>query len=128
VAARVRARVWPSGICRGQSGTGAGFLPVLRFPLPIFIPPNSPFSQSPGADTIGQKWPTCRVVTVWTPPLTVRIKKNLKHGKTDSAVISPQIRTRSLLLIFWCCGVPCLHGPIVWPPRSPELTPAGFYL
>jgi hypothetical protein len=43
-AARVRARVWPSGICGGQSGAGAGFLRVLRFPLPIFIPPNSPSS------------------------------------------------------------------------------------
>jgi hypothetical protein len=25
----------------------------FRFPLPIFIPPNSPSSQSPGAGTIG---------------------------------------------------------------------------
>jgi hypothetical protein len=39
----------------------AGFLRVFRFPLPIFIPPNSPSSQSPGAGTIGQKWSTCRV-------------------------------------------------------------------
>jgi hypothetical protein len=38
-AARVRARVWSSGICGGQSGAGAGFLRVLRFTLPIFIPP-----------------------------------------------------------------------------------------
>jgi hypothetical protein len=49
-AARVRARVRLSG----QSGAGAGFLRVLWFPLPIFIPPNSPSSQSPGAGTIGQ--------------------------------------------------------------------------
>jgi hypothetical protein len=40
--ARVRARVLSSGICGGQSGAGAGFLRVLRFPLPIFIPPISP--------------------------------------------------------------------------------------
>jgi hypothetical protein len=40
-AARVRARVWSSGICGGQSGAEAGFLQVLRFPLPIFISPNS---------------------------------------------------------------------------------------
>jgi hypothetical protein len=66
-AARVRARFWASGICGGQSGVGAGFLRVLRFPLP-FIPPISPSSQSPGASTIGQKWPTCRVDPVWTPP------------------------------------------------------------
>jgi hypothetical protein len=37
--ARVRARVWSCEICGGQSGAEAGFLRVLRFPLPIFIPP-----------------------------------------------------------------------------------------
>jgi hypothetical protein len=48
-AARVRARVWSSGIYGGQSGAGAGFLRVLRFPLPKpFIPSTSPSSQSPG--------------------------------------------------------------------------------
>jgi hypothetical protein len=52
-AARVQSRVWSSGICGGQSVAGAGFLRVLRFPLPS-IPPNSPSSQSPGAGTIGQ--------------------------------------------------------------------------
>jgi hypothetical protein len=45
-AARVRARVWSCGICGGQSGAGAGFLRVLRFPLPIFIPPICPQSPS----------------------------------------------------------------------------------
>jgi hypothetical protein len=44
--ARVRARVWSCGICGGQSGAGAGFLRVLRFPLPIFIPPTPPQSSS----------------------------------------------------------------------------------
>jgi hypothetical protein len=52
-AARVQSRVWSSGICGGQSGAGAGFLQVLRFPLP-FIPPNSPSSLPPGPGTIGQ--------------------------------------------------------------------------
>jgi hypothetical protein len=51
-AARVRARGLASGICGGQSGAGAGFLRVLQFPLPIFIPPNAPSSQSPGEGTI----------------------------------------------------------------------------
>jgi hypothetical protein len=51
--ARVQTLVWSSGICGGQSGAGADILRVLRFPLPIFIPPNSPSSWSPGAGTIG---------------------------------------------------------------------------
>jgi hypothetical protein len=33
-------------ICGGQSGTGVGFLRVLRFPLPILIPPTAPHSLS----------------------------------------------------------------------------------
>jgi hypothetical protein len=41
-AARVRARVWSCGICGGQSGDGAAFLRVLRFPLLIFIQPIAP--------------------------------------------------------------------------------------
>jgi hypothetical protein len=32
------------GVCGGQSGTWAGFLRVLWFPLPIVIPPISPSS------------------------------------------------------------------------------------
>jgi hypothetical protein len=40
------ARVWSCGICDGQSGAGAGFLRVLRFPLTIFIPPIAPQSPS----------------------------------------------------------------------------------
>jgi hypothetical protein len=45
-AARVRTRVRSCGICGGQSGAGAGFLRVLRFPLSIFIPPIAPQSPS----------------------------------------------------------------------------------
>jgi hypothetical protein len=41
-AARVRALA-ACGVCGGQSGTGADFLRVLRFPLPI-SPPISPSS------------------------------------------------------------------------------------
>jgi hypothetical protein len=51
---RVPARVWSSGICGGQSGSGLGFLRVLQFPMPIFIPPNSPSAKWPGAGTIDQ--------------------------------------------------------------------------
>jgi hypothetical protein len=43
--ARVQARVRSCGICGEHSGTGAGFLRVLRFPLPI-IPLTAPHSSS----------------------------------------------------------------------------------
>jgi hypothetical protein len=46
-AAPVRSRVWSSEICGGQSCAGAGFLRVLRCPLPIFILPIAPQSPSP---------------------------------------------------------------------------------
>jgi hypothetical protein len=38
----VRDRVCHVGFCGGQSGAGVGFLRVLRFPLPNFIPPIAP--------------------------------------------------------------------------------------
>jgi hypothetical protein len=72
-ATRVRAWACSSVICSGQSGAGAGFHRVFRFPLPVCIPPTSPSSQSPGAGTIGQKCLTCRVDPVWTPRPTMRI-------------------------------------------------------
>jgi hypothetical protein len=43
--ANVRAQIRSCGICGGQIGSRADFLRVLRFPLPILIPPtvlNSP--------------------------------------------------------------------------------------
>jgi hypothetical protein len=45
-AARFREWVRSCGICGGQSGTGAGFLRVLRFLLSIFIPPITPQTPS----------------------------------------------------------------------------------
>jgi hypothetical protein len=45
-AAQVGAEVRSCGIFDGQSDIGAGFLPVLRFPLPILISPNVPHSSS----------------------------------------------------------------------------------
>jgi hypothetical protein len=68
--ARVRAQVKSCVICCGRSDTGAGFLRVLRFPLPILIPPTSPHSSS-GAGTIGQ--------LVWPHPKKMKKLKLLKN-------------------------------------------------
>jgi hypothetical protein len=45
--ALVRPQLSLCGIGGGQSDTGAGFLPVLRFPLPILTPPTAPYSLPP---------------------------------------------------------------------------------
>jgi hypothetical protein len=44
-AARVLSQVTSCGICCGQNGTGAGFLWVFLFPLPLLIPLNAPYSS-----------------------------------------------------------------------------------
>jgi hypothetical protein len=53
-------------ICGGQNGGGVGFLRVLRFPLPIFIPPIAP--QSPSSIiwgcTIGHVSPTPIIIII----------------------------------------------------------------
>jgi hypothetical protein len=73
-AARVRVQA-ACEVCGGQSGTGAGFFRVLRFPLPI-IPPISPSSYSPGAGTIGLLVAVVPSETNWIPPPTIPIKKS----------------------------------------------------
>jgi hypothetical protein len=85
---RVRARVWSSVICGGKSGTRAGFLLVLRIFLPIFIPPNSPSSQSPWEGTMGQKWPTCRMDPVWTPTPIWKLKKIINSIQNQFLLLS----------------------------------------
>jgi hypothetical protein len=52
-AARLRGQFKSSGICDGQSSTGAGFLPLLRFSISL-KPPTDPHSTSSGACRIGQ--------------------------------------------------------------------------
>jgi hypothetical protein len=44
-ATRIRSPLKSRGICGAQSGTGAGFLRIIWFPLPFLIPPNPPYSS-----------------------------------------------------------------------------------
>jgi hypothetical protein len=74
-AARVPARVWSCGICGGQSGAGACFLRVRRFPLPIFIPPIAP--QSPSSIICGlYNRPEVATVPSGLSPTPLIIKNN----------------------------------------------------
>jgi hypothetical protein len=69
-AARVRAQV-------RQSGNGAGFLRVLRFPLPILIPPTAPhYHLSSETGTIGQLVADVPSGLSLTPPQETKKKKN----------------------------------------------------
>jgi hypothetical protein len=77
-AVRVRALVRTCWIYVGQSGTGAGFLRVLWFPLPIFIPPIAP--QSPSSITWG--WynrPIVAAVPSGLSLTSLRIMKKMKY-------------------------------------------------
>jgi hypothetical protein len=83
---RVQSQVRSSRICGGQSGTGAGFLRVLRFRLPNLIPPTAPHSSSSviGAGTIGQL--VADVPSVLKSHPTPRdLKKLHEHGATIDA-------------------------------------------
>jgi hypothetical protein len=87
-AARVRVRVWS---CNAE----AGFVRVLRFPLPVFIPPISP--QSPSSIIWG--WYN-RPVLAAVPsglsltPLRIIMKESDLRGFPQSVHVNPEIVTR----------------------------------
>jgi hypothetical protein len=67
-------------ICCGQSGTWAGFIRLLRFPLPIFLPPTAPESSSSGAGTIGQLVADVSSGLSLTPPQENKKEKTKSLG------------------------------------------------
>jgi hypothetical protein len=93
-AARVRFRVWSSGIYGGQIGAGAGFLRVLRFPMPIFIPPNAP--QSPSLIIWGwyNRPKVAAVQGTWSHPTS--IKKIMLVGSDEPDSCSTSSKFASL--------------------------------
>jgi hypothetical protein len=83
-AARVRARVWSCAISGGQSGAGADFLRVLRFPLPIFIPPIVPQLLS----SIIRGWYNRPVVAVVLSGLSLTPLRIIKNNTIHKASVT----------------------------------------
>jgi hypothetical protein len=82
--ARVPEQFRSSGICDGQSDTGAGFLLVLWFPLPILTIPATPHSLS-----IIQGWYNGlvngrRTKRTYSHPTPQEIKYSFSRSKTGS--------------------------------------------
>jgi hypothetical protein len=75
----VQSQVRSFGICGGQSGTGARFIRVLRFPLAIFISPTSLHSSA--SSSIIRDWynrPISGRRTKWTQSHPTPVNYNKK--------------------------------------------------
>jgi hypothetical protein len=103
-AARLRSHVRSCGICRGQSGTWAGFLRVVRFSLPIMIPPNVPYSPIIWGWYNRQTSGRC---TEWTQSHpTQRYKKKASHPLPEDKQEVPLQEQNSYFLLKWHSSKP----------------------
>jgi hypothetical protein len=73
------------GICGGQSGAGADFLQVRRFPLPSFIPPTAP--QSPSSVIWGWRY----------RPIEAAVPSRLSLTPLGIVIIKNKILSRALV-------------------------------
>jgi hypothetical protein len=127
--ARVRGWVKSRGICDGRSGTGSGFLRVLRFPLPILIPPTAPHSSSSVIRSWRRtKWtqshPTRKIIIKNSYVLSIlfnlllllrRAVLLLLSWSRDHTLFSVPSRSTSVLLARFEPVIPCagtLHGRV----------------
>jgi hypothetical protein len=99
----VRVQVRSCGICGRQSGARTGFLRVLRFLLPILIPPTTPHSLSiiRGLVQEAKQWATYQMDSVSPHP------KKLKRTKLTTAILHIRIASPQDLP-FLCCWQMCL--------------------
>jgi hypothetical protein len=91
---RVPTQVKSCGICGRQIGTGAGFLRVLRFPLPILITPTAPHSSSSIIRGWYNRWVSGRR-NKWTQSHPT--PRNLKKKQ----LICHHIRSQSLYRLWY---------------------------
>jgi hypothetical protein len=102
-ATRVRVRVWSCEICDGQSCTGAGFLWVLRFPLPILISPTAQHSSS------------SIIRGCYNTPVSGRqTRRDLTWARTRAAAVGSQ------RLTAWTITRPTLFVLAACPKRPPK--------
>jgi hypothetical protein len=86
--------MWDFG---GQSGAETGFLRVLRFPLPILIPPTAPYHHlSSRAGTIGQLLADVQSELSLTPS---QKKKKISGFESASELNRSSDRRRSAKLV-----------------------------
>jgi hypothetical protein len=105
------ARVWSCEICGGQSGAGARFLRVLRFPLPTFIPLIAPQSPSSIIWRLYNRPEVTAIPRDLVPPH--KIIKNVVptaplHRKCIPACYS------SVCLIQFYCNIKLIHLDTTW--------------
>jgi hypothetical protein len=112
--------------CGGQSGNGAGFPRVLRFPPPILLP-ISPSTLTPGAGTIGLLVTEEPSGPNWTTPQVYQFNFNfnnvlLKTGTLSFVISQLFLAHRSKLMLLWQNIEPTIRLALTPHPNTPHHT------